>query len=35
MLQIYKKHRGPSVDIKLARQALLASAGTQLGIGYF
>jgi glycosyltransferase involved in cell wall biosynthesis len=35
MLQIYKKHPGPTMEIKLARQALLASAGTQLDIAYF
>jgi len=35
MLQIYKKHPGPSSDIKLARQALLATASVQLGIEHF
>jgi glycosyltransferase involved in cell wall biosynthesis len=35
MLQIYKKHRGPSMEIRLARQGLLAGVGVQLGIEHF
>jgi glycosyltransferase involved in cell wall biosynthesis len=35
MLQIYKKHPGPSMEIRQARQGLLAQAGVALDIDHF
>ena len=35
MLELYRKHPGPTLQVRQTRQALLASAGIQLGIENF
>jgi len=35
MLSLYKRHPAPSMEIRLARQSLLASAGVSLGLEHF
>ena len=35
MLELYRKHPGPTPQVRQTRQALLASAGVHLGIEHF
>jgi glycosyltransferase involved in cell wall biosynthesis len=35
MMHLYRKHRAPNMDTRLARQALIASAGTSLALEHF